>query len=92
MGDERDVVFRYTPTGKGASGPRQLLAGRRDYIQADAASVFDRLLTGAAASAVEVGCWRMPGAASSHWPRPTRASPTRCNSFGGSTASRNSRT
>jgi hypothetical protein len=57
VGDDRDVVFRYTPTGEGASGSWQLLAGRRGYIQADAASVFDRLFNGAAASAVEVGCW-----------------------------------
>ena len=57
VGDDRDVVFRYTPTGEGASGPWALLAGRRGYIQADAASVFDRLYNGGAAAAVEVGCW-----------------------------------
>jgi transposase len=57
VGDDRDVVFRYTPTGEGASGPWELLAGRRGYIRADAASAFDRLFNGAAASAVEVGCW-----------------------------------
>jgi hypothetical protein len=56
-GDDRDVVFRYTPTGAGASGPWQFLAARRGYIQADAASVFDRLFNGQVASAVEVGCW-----------------------------------
>lgn len=57
VGDDQDVVFRYTPTGEGASGPWEFLAGRRGYIQADAASVFDRLYNGQAASAVEVGCW-----------------------------------
>jgi transposase len=57
VGDESDVVFRYTPTGEGASGPWTFLAGRRGYIQADAASVFDRLFNGAVARAVEVGCW-----------------------------------
>jgi transposase len=57
LGDDRDVVFRYTPTGEGASGPWEFLAGRRGYIQADAASVFDRLFNGQVASAVEVGCW-----------------------------------
>lgn len=57
VGDERDVVFRYTPTGEGAAGPWSYLAGRRGYIQADAAGVFDRLFNGAAASAIEVGCW-----------------------------------
>jgi transposase len=57
LGDDRDVVFRYTPTGAGASGPWEFLAGRRGYIQADAANVFDRLFNGMAASAVEVGCW-----------------------------------
>ena len=57
VGDDNDVVFRYTPTGEGASGPWTFLAGRRGYIQADAASVFDRLYNGHVARAVEVGCW-----------------------------------
>jgi transposase len=57
VGDDRDVVFRYTPTGEGATGPWHFLAGRQGYIQADAASVFDRLFNGQAASALEVGCW-----------------------------------
>jgi transposase len=57
VGDDKDVVFRYTPTGEGASGPWSFLAGRKGYIQADAASVFDRLFNGQAASALEVGCW-----------------------------------
>lgn len=42
VGDDRDVVFRYTPTGEGFTGPWTFLAGRRGYVQADAASVFDR--------------------------------------------------
>jgi len=57
VGDDRNVVFRYTPTGEGATGPWAFLAGRRGYVQADAASVFDRLFNGQVASAVEVGCW-----------------------------------
>ena len=57
VGDDRDVVFRYTPTGEGATGPWQFLAGRSGYIQADAAGVFDRLFNGQEAKAVEVGCW-----------------------------------
>jgi transposase len=57
LGDERDVVFRYAPSGQGSSGPWSFLAGRRGYIQADAANVFDRLFNGQAASATEVGCW-----------------------------------
>jgi transposase len=57
VGDDRDVIFRYTPTGEGATGPWQFLAGRRGYIQADAAGVFDRLYNGQQATAVEVGCW-----------------------------------
>ena len=57
VGDERDVVFRYTPTGEGATGPWEFLAGRKGYVQADAASVFDRLFNGQVASATEVGCW-----------------------------------
>lgn len=56
VGDNRDVVFRYTPTGEGATGPWAFLAGRQGYVQADAASVFDRLYLGHVATAVEVGC------------------------------------
>jgi len=56
-GDRSDVLFRYTPTGRGESGPWQFLAGRTGYIQADASSVFDRLFNGKAASAIELGCW-----------------------------------
>lgn len=56
IGDDRDVLFRYTPTGEGATGPWTFLAGRTGYVQADAATVFDRLFTGQAAQAVEVGC------------------------------------
>ncbi len=56
-GDERDVLLRYTPTGAGATGPWEFLAGRQGYIQADAANVFDRLFNGQAASAIELGCW-----------------------------------
>jgi transposase len=57
VGDDLDVVFRYTPTGEGASGPWEFLAGRTGYVQADAASVFDRLFDGQVASAIEAGCW-----------------------------------
>jgi transposase len=57
VGDDRDVVFRYTPTGAGARGPWEYLAERTGYVQADAASVFDRLFTGQAATAIELGCW-----------------------------------
>lgn len=57
LGDNRDVVFRYTKTGEGESGPWKFLAGRNGYIQADAANIFDRLFNGKAASAIELGCW-----------------------------------
>lgn len=57
VGDERDVVFRYTETGTGEEGPWQFLKGRQGYVQADAASVFDRVYNGTVASAMEVGCW-----------------------------------
>jgi transposase len=57
VGDDRDVVLRYTPTGEGETGPWQFLAGRKGYIQADAAGVFDRLYNGRKAAAIEVGCW-----------------------------------
>jgi transposase len=56
IGDDRDVLFRYTPTGEGVTGPWTFLAGRTGYVQADAATVFDRLFTGQVAHAVEVGC------------------------------------
>lgn len=57
IGDDRDVLLQYTPTGAGATGPWAFLAGRTGYIQADASNVFDRLFTGQAAHAVELGCW-----------------------------------
>jgi hypothetical protein len=57
VGDGKDVVFRYAPTGSGAQGPWVFLAGRHGYVQADAASVFDRVYSGQVASAIEVGCW-----------------------------------
>jgi transposase len=57
VGDDHDVVFRYTPTGEGATGPWSFLAGRRGPIQADAAGVYDRLFNGQEGTAVEVGCW-----------------------------------
>jgi transposase len=57
VGDNRDVVFSYTPTGEGEAGPWKLLAGRKGYIQADASNVFDRLFNGKVASAIELGCW-----------------------------------
>jgi len=57
VGDDRDVVFRYAPTGEGVTGPWEFLKGRKGYVQADAASVFDRLYNGEVASAIELGCW-----------------------------------
>lgn len=57
VGDDKDVLFRYTETGEGATGPWKLLRGRTGYVQADAHSVHDRLFDGRAATAIEVGCW-----------------------------------
>ena len=57
VGDEKYVTFKYAPTGSGEDGPWKFLAGRDGYLQADAASVFDRLYNGAKAKATEVGCW-----------------------------------
>ncbi|HUG35877.1 MAG TPA: IS66 family transposase, partial [Candidatus Limnocylindrales bacterium] len=57
VGDDRDVLLRYTKTGEGATGPWDFLAGRTGYIQADASNVFDRLFNGRVASATELGCW-----------------------------------
>lgn len=56
LGDDRDVAFRYSKTGEGANGPWEFLAGRDGPIQADGASVFDRLFNGRVANAIEVGC------------------------------------
>lgn len=55
--DGLDVVFRYAPQGDGESGPWQFLAGRTGFVQADGASIFDRLYNGKVASALECGCW-----------------------------------
>ncbi len=57
IGDGTDVVYTYAPTGEGATGPWEFLKGRVGYVQADAASVFDRVYNGQAGNAVEVGCW-----------------------------------
>jgi transposase len=57
VGDEQYVTFKYAPTGSGEDGPWKFLAGREGYLQANAASVFDRLYNGAKANATEVGCW-----------------------------------
>lgn len=56
VGDRAEVVFRYAKTGSGEDGPWEHLKGRRGYVQADAASVFDRLYDGQRARATEVGC------------------------------------
>lgn len=57
VGDEKYVVFHYAPTGAGEDGPWRFLGGREGYLQADAASVFDRLYNGERGRATEVGCW-----------------------------------
>lgn len=56
IGDDKWVRFHYTRTGKGAEGPWKVLEGRRGYVQADAANVFDRLFNGLVAWCTEVGC------------------------------------
>jgi hypothetical protein len=56
VGDRRWCFFQYAKTGTGEEGPWDLLRGRKGYVQADAANVFDRLYNGLAAEAVEVGC------------------------------------
>ena len=57
VGDGKDVLFIYTPTGEGETGPWEFLKDRDGYVQVDAASVFDRIFNGKVASALEVGCW-----------------------------------
>jgi transposase len=57
IGDDEHVVFRYTPRRKG-DGPREFLRGYKGYIQADAASLYDRLYSGSPeGEATEVACW-----------------------------------
>lgn len=56
VGDRQHVVFRFSQTGSGEDGPWRHLKDREGYIQADAASVFDRLYDGQCARATEVGC------------------------------------
>jgi transposase len=57
VGDERYVSFRYARDGTGEEGPWKFLKDRKGTLQADGASVFDRLYTGEVANATEVGCW-----------------------------------
>jgi transposase len=70
LGHDRDVLFRYTPTGEGATGPWESLKGRTGYIQADAATVFDRLFDGADGhgdrARVLGACAPPPGSATGH--------------------------
>jgi transposase len=63
LADDDHVVFRYTRRRRG-DGPREFLAGYRGFVQADAASLYDRLFGPVEAPrepvvghAVEVGCW-----------------------------------
>jgi len=57
VGDRKWVYFEYAKTGAGAQGPWERLRGRKGYVQADAASVFDRVYNGQCGNAIEVGCW-----------------------------------
>lgn len=54
--EDRYVVYRYTTTGAGLTGPWAQLANYQGYVIADASKVFDRLFNGKAAKATEVGC------------------------------------
>lgn len=56
VGDDRDVVFRYAEDGTGNNGPWQFLQGREDFVQADAANVFQRVYNGRVGNAKPVGC------------------------------------
>jgi transposase len=56
VGDRKWVYFEYAKTGAGADGPWQTLRGRNGYVQADAATVFERLFNGQCANAIEIGC------------------------------------
>ena len=55
LSDNGHVVFRYTRTRSG-QGPRDMLAGFKGYLQADAASLYDKLYD-APDGPTEVGCW-----------------------------------
>jgi transposase len=56
VGDRRHVIFRYAKDGSGEEGPWRYLQGRKGYVQADAANIFDRVYNGKEAEATEVGC------------------------------------
>lgn len=56
VGDRTHAVFKYTRSGSGEEGPWDHLRDREGYLQADAATVFDRLFNGKVAQAEEVGC------------------------------------
>lgn len=56
VGDDRDVSFRYAEDGTGDNGPWQFLQGRKGFVQADAANVFQRVYNGRVGNATPVGC------------------------------------
>jgi transposase len=55
LADEDHAIFRYTPTRAG-KGPRDFLAGYKGYVQADAATLYDKLFA-LQDGPTEVGCW-----------------------------------
>jgi len=55
VGDGKHVVFDFTNDEK-KEGPHDFMAGRKGYIQCDAASVYDGLFF-EGSLAIEVGCW-----------------------------------
>jgi hypothetical protein len=56
LGDKRWLAFDYTPDWS-ADRPREVLADREGWLQADGYKGYDALFKGADATAVEAGCW-----------------------------------
>ena len=56
IGDSLYVYFHYTPTRE-QKGPLAFLQARVGWLQADGYTGYDALFKGAAALAIEVGCW-----------------------------------
>lgn len=51
-----NIVFEFTETGEGNTGPWEMFADRHGLVQADASNIYDRCFNGRAANATEVGC------------------------------------
>ena len=56
VGDDRWVVFEYTPTWA-SDGPKAFLAGRKGFIQGDGYAGYDKIVAERPNELVLAGCW-----------------------------------